>query len=186
MENNCNNCGNTNLDFVLFTMQNGQKRVRKQCLNCGSSDSKVYKHSLFKNINDLPLFDSELRENFIKKCFEKRDLKNKIGVKDYYNDVYLKSDEWKSKRQNTLKRDNFKCVCCNSEATQVHHVNYNNVYQEKEKQLISVCNDCHNKIHFGPKIYFNSLVANFGDLKLCQNCNEYHNDENPLICNNCK
>lgn len=186
MENNCNNCGNTELTFVLFTMTNGAKRVRKQCLKCGCSDSKVYKHSLFKNIYDLPLYQPELREKFIQDKADQRYLRRDIGAKHYYNDVYLKSDEWKSKRENTLKRDNYTCVCCDEKATQVHHINYNNVYQEKEKQLLSVCKDCHNLIHNNGIVFFQGLRADFGKLGLCQHCGEYHQNGNFNLCNDCK
>lgn len=103
MDNNCKSCGNE-LTFVLFTMKNEAKRVRKQCLKCGESDSKVYKHSLFKNIFELPLYNVDLKQNFIKNCFNRRDLKKEIGAKDYYNNVYLKSNEW------ALKRDTIKSL----------------------------------------------------------------------------
>ena len=186
MENNCNNCGNTNLNFVLFTMKNGKKRVRKQCLKCGNSDSTVYKHSLFKNIYALPLYQPELREKFIQNKADERYLRRDIGAKHYYNDIYLKSEEWKSKRENTLKRDNKTCVCCEDKATQVHHINYNHVYQEKEKELISVCKNCHEGIHGNKVVYFGEFRADFGKLGLCQNCGAYHQNGNHNLCNSCK
>jgi 5-methylcytosine-specific restriction endonuclease McrA len=186
MENTCNNCGNTELTFVLFTMKNNAKRVRKQCLRCGCSDSHNHKHDLFKNYLEFPPYRPELREKFIQDKADQRYLRRDIGTKHYYNDVYLKSDEWKNKRENTLKRDNYTCVCCEEKATQVHHINYNNVYQEKEKQLISVCKSCHEGIHNFENVFFKGLMANFGVLGLCQNCNEYHENGNQFFCNNCK
>ena len=186
MENNCNNCGNTDLNFVLFTMKNGQKRVRKQCLKCGNSDATTYKHSIFKNIYSLPLYQPELREKFIQKKADERHLRRGVGAKNYYNDIYLKSEEWKSKRENVLKRDNYTCVCCEDKATQVHHINYNHVYQEKEKELISVCKNCHEGIHGNKVVYFGEFRADFGKLGLCQNCGEYHQNGNHNLCNSCK
>jgi protein-arginine kinase activator protein McsA len=186
MDNNCNNCGNTELTFVLATIANGQKRVRKQCLKCGASDSKVYKHSLFKNYLELPLFQPELRAKFIQDKADQRYLRRDIGAKHYYNDVYLKSPEWKAKRENTLKRDNYTCVCCEEKATQVHHINYNHVYQEKEKELISVCKSCHEGIHSDMVVYFGAFRADFGRLGLCQHCDEYHQNGNDSLCNACK
>ena len=36
--------------------------------------------------------------------------KQRIERRDYYRNVYLKSDAWKRKRYVVLKRDNWKCV----------------------------------------------------------------------------
>ncbi|KAF5043430.1 hypothetical protein DSECCO2_502320 [anaerobic digester metagenome] len=44
--------------------------------------------------------------------------------RDYYRNVYLKSDDWKRKRYVVLKRDNWRCVYCGARATQVHHKRY--------------------------------------------------------------
>jgi len=44
--------------------------------------------------------------------------------RDYYRNVYLKSDAWRRKRYVVLKRDNWKCVYCGNRATQVHHKRY--------------------------------------------------------------
>src|SRR5690625_4719504 len=44
--------------------------------------------------------------------------------RDYYRNVYLKSDDWKRKRYVVLKRDNWTCVYCGERATQVHHKRY--------------------------------------------------------------
>lgn len=69
--------------------------------------------------------------------------------RDYYRDDYLKSDDWKRKRYVVLKRDNWRCVYCGGQATQVHHKRYakNNIGKEPIKWLVSVCKPCHDKIH---------------------------------------
>lgn len=50
--------------------------------------------------------------------------KQRIERRDYYRNVYLKSDAWKRKRYVVLKRDNWKCVYCGNRATQGHHTRY--------------------------------------------------------------
>jgi 5-methylcytosine-specific restriction endonuclease McrA len=69
--------------------------------------------------------------------------------RDYYRDVYLKSDAWQRKRYVVLKRDNWTCLYCGARATQVHHKRYakKNIGKEPIKWLVSVCKSCHNKIH---------------------------------------
>lgn len=69
--------------------------------------------------------------------------------RDYYRDVYLKSDAWKRKRFVVLKRDNWRCVFCGNKATQVHHKRYAkyNIGKEPIEWLVSVCKPCHDKQH---------------------------------------
>jgi 5-methylcytosine-specific restriction endonuclease McrA len=69
--------------------------------------------------------------------------------RDYYRNVYLKSDEWRRKRYVVLRRDNWRCVYCGARATQVHHLRYakRNIGREPIDWLVSVCGDCHNSRH---------------------------------------
>lgn len=41
--------------------------------------------------------------------------------RNYYTDVFLKSNDWKRKRYVVLKRDNWKCVHYGNRATEVHN-----------------------------------------------------------------
>lgn len=62
--------------------------------------------------------------------------------------LYLKGKSWKIKRWNVLFRDGFKCRECNLKATEVHHTNYDYLKTEKEELFcLSLCRDCHQKIH---------------------------------------
>jgi 5-methylcytosine-specific restriction endonuclease McrA len=69
--------------------------------------------------------------------------------RDYYRNVYLKSDAWQRKRYVVLKRDNWRCAYCGGRATQVHHRRYAkyNIGREPIEWLVSVCEDCHDSIH---------------------------------------
>lgn len=69
--------------------------------------------------------------------------------RDYYRNVYLKSDEWQRKRYVVMKRDNWCCVYCGARATQVHHKKYAkyNIGKEPIEWLVSVCKSCHDKQH---------------------------------------
>lgn len=69
--------------------------------------------------------------------------------RNYYRNVYLKSDAWRRKRYVVFKRDNWKCVYCGSRATQVHHKRYaiNNIGKEPIKWLVSICYPCHQRQH---------------------------------------
>ncbi len=69
--------------------------------------------------------------------------------REYYRNVYLKSDEWQRKRYVVLKRDNWRCVFCGEQATQVHHKRYTkkNIGKEPIKWLVSICKPCHEAQH---------------------------------------
>ena len=69
--------------------------------------------------------------------------------RNYYRNVYLKSDAWKRKRYVVLKRDNWKCAYCGARATQVHHKKYTrrNIGKEPIKWLVSICKPCHDSLH---------------------------------------
>ncbi len=69
--------------------------------------------------------------------------------RDYYRNVYLKSDEWQRKRYVVLKRDNWRCVVSGEPATQVHHKRYarKNIGKEPISWLVSLCKECHEAQH---------------------------------------
>ncbi|MBT8326743.1 MAG: HNH endonuclease [Bacteroidia bacterium] len=69
--------------------------------------------------------------------------------RDYYRNVYLKSDAWRRKRYVVLRRDNWECQYCGARATQVHHKRYlkKNIGKEPIDWLVSVCVPCHDKQH---------------------------------------
>ena len=71
------------------------------------------------------------------------------GRKDWYRNVYLKSDAWRRKRYVVLRRDEWTCVRCGNRANQVHHKRYlgRNLGKEPIDWLISVCHSCHNYYH---------------------------------------
>jgi hypothetical protein len=67
---------------------------------------------------------------------------------EFYNNVYLKSDDWKRKRYIVLKRDNWRCVDCGNKATEVHHEKYaNDIGKEPIEWLVSICKTCHRRRH---------------------------------------
>lgn len=72
-----------------------------------------------------------------------------LSRRDYYRNIYLKSEAWKRKRYLVLKRDNWRCVYCGGKATQVHHTRYAkiNIGKEPIEWLVSICKTCHDSKH---------------------------------------
>lgn len=74
----------------------------------------------------------------------------------FYRDVYLKSEEWKSLRKETIIKNGFRCRLCGCRPPKktrpgtgfdVHHLDYKNLYDVKVKDLRTLCRDCHDKVH---------------------------------------
>lgn len=68
---------------------------------------------------------------------------------------FYKSSEWKDKRRQILRRDNYECQRCKREgrfsrATTVHHIKHLIDYPElalDDENLESLCDACHNLEH---------------------------------------
>lgn len=68
---------------------------------------------------------------------------------DEYGD-YLESSHWMAKRQERIALDNHKCkICGTTDNLRVHHLSYSNLGNENvEDDLITLCCECHQNIHF--------------------------------------
>jgi 5-methylcytosine-specific restriction endonuclease McrA len=61
---------------------------------------------------------------------------------------YLKTDEWKWKRQFILNFWGRRCALCDSNnSMHVHHRNYKCVGNESITDVIALCGSCHAKFH---------------------------------------
>lgn len=67
----------------------------------------------------------------------------------------LKDPRWQKKRLEILERDKFTCQLCGDKRSLlvVHHLIYNNEpWDCPNNQLITICEDCHKKLHDKPHI----------------------------------
>ena len=68
---------------------------------------------------------------------------------------FYKSSLWLHKRNEILKRDNYECQMCKAKgryhrAECVHHIKHLRQYINlalEDRNLLSVCNSCHNVLH---------------------------------------
>lgn len=73
---------------------------------------------------------------------------------------FYKQKDWKHLRQKVLELDHYECQICKAKgkytrADTVHHVNHIedrpdlalSIYYNGERNLLSVCKDCHNSLH---------------------------------------
>lgn len=68
--------------------------------------------------------------------------------KQWYHEQYLQSDWWKKTREERLRMDGYRCSWCGSEKDlNVHHYSYDYLGCEDAKELITLCEDCHDRLH---------------------------------------
>lgn len=61
---------------------------------------------------------------------------------------YMESDEWKAVRGKRMKLDRFQCTMCGTAKNlTVHHITYERLGREDMDDLITLCKDCHAKVH---------------------------------------
>lgn len=69
-------------------------------------------------------------------------------------DEYLKSPHWIEIREKRKEIDNHKCVLCEAvDNLNVHHITYDRLGYERISDLITLCSNCHTKVHYLKKIY---------------------------------
>jgi len=152
----CTECNSINIHFVKYEMKNGIKILRKQCKDCGRLLTRGYKRNLVIDFDSLPDMNIENRHSYKLKKIELSSIKIILfnyrqeyfnRRYNYYHNIYLKSKEWKHKRDLIMKYYNFECQKCGNTAIDLHHLNYNNMLNEKFEDLIPLCRNCHNLEH---------------------------------------
>lgn len=75
--------------------------------------------------------------------------------------IALTNPFWKTKRLRILKRDGYKCRKCKStNYLHIHHLRYEGEYpwDTRDKYLITLCKNCHNKVHKDKEKLKNSKI----------------------------
>lgn len=146
-------CRNPDTIFVIEHYGNNDKRIFKQCLNCGGAFRKD--KFAFKTHGNL--FEREFSETNFNNWNKKRNDESSVISEQFevyrksrfYNyHRYLQSEDWKILRDKVIERDNGMCLHCKTKpAQEVHHKHYKTIYKETLGDLESVCSDCHRAIH---------------------------------------
>lgn len=142
-------CKNQDIKYVILG-----KQLRQQCFNCGKMNSSAIKKDTVSDLSKIPMANTELRDKYYEKTIEENrkfstwiNEKRDTLLSEQYSE-YLQSEKWKTLRAKILKRDNYICKSCLvNEAVQVHHLTYARLYDECAFDLVSVCIECHKKIH---------------------------------------
>jgi hypothetical protein len=141
-------CKHEQVIAVSQTMYNGQKRRWWICAKCGKGNQPKAKNAPKKFDVDMLPPQSLYRELEAGVASVKSSLfsrARKLKKQKYY--AYLLTPEWFAKRDAVMRRDNATCQYCGKRATQVHHLTYDNIYNERMEDLVAICKPCHEKIH---------------------------------------
>lgn len=63
---------------------------------------------------------------------------------------YLRSEYWKSLREEILEKDHHRCVVCGRKKNlNVHHLTYDHLGNREAEwyDLVTLCQDCHQRVH---------------------------------------
>jgi 5-methylcytosine-specific restriction endonuclease McrA len=133
-----------------------------QCHHCGNttkirfSSRSDYLHSLKGNYR-YPACDdckakreqdNEARWHQFEESREReQQYREFLRTMPYYE--YLQTDHWKETRKAALKRAGFRCQVCNTNerTLHVHHRTYERRGQELARDLIALCESCHQTFH---------------------------------------
>ena len=135
-------------------MTTGGVQFKMQCLKCGKTGPALAHAKMTEEQRrNAPAVDPSIRQAYWQQRQEQRaaewaeEKASRTG--EWWNRYhsYMTSPEWYDRRRRVLLRDNHRCQSClELPATQVHHLTYRHLGNEPLFELVSVCNDCHERI----------------------------------------
>lgn len=67
--------------------------------------------------------------------------------RDWYRNVYLLSEHWKSLRKSKLSANPTCELCPSKDTPDVHHLRYKNLFDVEVSDLMTLCRSCHDQEH---------------------------------------
>lgn len=81
------------------------------------------------------------------------------GVTEQMKAAYYITPHWNDRRMLRLTTDEFRCLLCDSpDDLRCHHITYENLFREELRDLMTVCDECHNRIHAACSLAFPSGI----------------------------
>jgi 5-methylcytosine-specific restriction endonuclease McrA len=148
-------CSHPRQQQCVQTAVDQSKRVRNQCLDCGSLLGPAQRRP--PNFDSLPPENAALKSSRDRKVAETR---SAIAIRhsdiqtrkdsDWWQryNQYLTTDAWRGRREKVFKRCDGVCEGCgDAKADEVHHRTYDHVFDEFLFELVALCKSCHDRIH---------------------------------------
>ena len=132
--------------------RSGRPFYQWQCLDCGSGIGSAVAASIaLADGGDPAPFDESIEAKWWLEADRLRETRRLMRKQAYAE--YRETDAWRAKRAQALARDKGVCQgCLSRRATQVHHLSYAHVGDELLFELISLCDECHERVHAGSRL----------------------------------
>lgn len=153
-------CIHPNRELRKRTVAGGQVQYVRQCVQCGQAtlNPLAKAAAIAENGGTEPaLFDNSLKDQWqMRLDAGRKEIIGEHGSREQFEqqeffvwyDEYLKSSEWKLRRDLVIARANNKCEGCQRQpASSVHHRTYEHVGAEFLFELVAVCAECHDRLH---------------------------------------
>lgn len=146
-------CECKNIELRVRTYANGTQHYVHQCLSCGRQASTALKKSAVPEPTRCKPFDEALlsrQEEERRAHYDFYRQQRALSARDWWDryDKYLLTPEWQMKRDKVLRRDKNLCQgCFVRPAISAHHLTYKHVGCEFLFELVSVCAECHGRLH---------------------------------------
>lgn len=133
----------------------GRVYAARQCVACGwfCGSAKLAEAG---DLARLPVFDEELQERGREAqrfaMHEEFQARRSEEREEWFrqHDDYLRSPQWREKREAVLRRASCRCEArlsgCRSTANEVHHLSYRHWRNEPLFELVAICGACHRAI----------------------------------------
>ena len=154
-------CQHTKTHLTVVPDKNKNLRFRYQCLECHQPTTNYIKRDEVIRqgfaIELLPLFDNAARDKYWEdqddmrareRALEDTQKQAEWAQKRVDYQLYLRSPEWREKRELVMKRAGRMCEgCARKPAAQVHHLTYAHIRNELLFELVALCDGCHAVAH---------------------------------------
>ena len=120
------------------------KELREYAAETMAADTEVIPPT--ENPTAQPKQSIQSKRQPVKTPSTKKEAPTKGGYVDYHE--YIKSPAWKERARKRMRMDRFQCsVCGTAKNLAVHHITYERLGHEDMDDLITLCKDCHAKVH---------------------------------------
>jgi hypothetical protein len=132
----------------------GNNSYTMQCMVCGHTFGSIPHAKLSAEERNATLMvDDDISRRYwdarsvlrMEAAIDKREQERADWLLDHGE--YLRSPEWRDRREAVLRRDGYVCqACMKNKATEVHHLSYKHWRREPLFELVAVCHYCHEQI----------------------------------------
>jgi hypothetical protein len=148
-------CKHESQELRRWTFSNGVDHFKNECRVCGQSGESIARACLAaEEMAAAPPHDAGLRGRFGQKAADHRraDLEaERVADRAAWHeehDPYLKTPEWKHRRDLVLKRAHHLCEGCGEQMAVIgHHRTYDHYGDEFLFEILALCPDCHDRFH---------------------------------------